>query len=117
MTLCSRPLILFVICRLATLTTQIDIQMTWTRLPEMWQSGQDVREVVTASFTNVSPGTCCKPHNNILPYLGYITDSTLRVDGLQIEQFAAGWAATGEHHVDIVNCTGAPVARFHGPGQ
>ena len=117
MVACPQSLILLVASCLVRLTTQVNIDMIWWRLPEGWQDAQEAREVVTASWEDVAPGTCCKPHHSVLPYLGYLTKSILRVDGLQIQQFAAGWAATGEYNVDIVNCSGSPVARFFGPGQ
>ena len=114
---CPQSLVLLFVSCFVQLTTQVNIEMTWSRLPEDWQDAQTPREVVTASWEDVAPGTCCKPHHSVLPYLGYLTESIIRVDGLRIQQFAAGWAATGEHHADIVNCEGSPVARFFGPGQ
>ena len=113
-----RPsLLLLIASYLIHQSTQVNIDMIWWRLPEDWQDATTPREVVTASWENVAPGTCVKPQHNVLPYLGYLTKSILRVDGLQMQQFAAGWAATGEHNADIVNCEGEPVARFFGPGQ
>ena len=74
-------------------------------------------DLVRATWPNVAPGTYCIPDRSALPFLGLMTDSVIQVTGLQIQQFAAGWPTTGPYHADIVNCTGEPVERFHGPGE
>ena len=90
--------------------------MTWSYYRRNDMSLESL-EILRATWPNVPPGTCCIPDRSALPFLGYIIDSTLHITGLQRQQFAAGWPATGPYHGDIVNCTGTPVDRFHGPGE
>ena len=108
--------IFFLLSSLTSLSFQVDIHMAWAyyRRDDM---SLDDHKFLRATWPNVPPGTCCIPDRSALPFLGYMTDSVLRVTGLQMQQFAAGWAATGQYHGDIVHCTGAPVDRFYGPGQ
>lgn len=114
---CPQSLVLLIVSFFVHLTIQVNIEMTWERYPEDWQDAQTPREVVSASWEDAEPGKCYKPHHSVLPYLGYLTHSIIRVDGLQLQQFAAGWGTAEEFNTDIPNCEGSPVARFFGPGQ
>ncbi|KAL8948160.1 MAG: hypothetical protein Q9222_005625 [Ikaeria aurantiellina] len=84
-------------------------------------------EYLGAQCTDIRPGVCCKPHPSIFTERHvFITDYALLVEGLLVDQFAAGWGvpwtpdtprALATPILDNVDCAGAPKARFHGPGD
>lgn len=78
------------------------------------------RDPVSAICLNISPGTCCKPHEGAIlpaPETLYDYDSSyVSFTGLQVQQLGAGFAATS-NDFEGIGCTGAPLIRLFGPSD
>lgn len=93
-------------------TVQVDINLAWMHLH------QDQRDPVLARCTDIPPGHCCKPNEEILLQGGETLFtyrwSDFSVSPLGINQFAAGFAATTAFY-DGIKCSDIPIARIFGP--
>lgn len=88
----------------------VDISINWFPAdPEDWE------HVVEARCTNIPPGECCKPQQEVLPSLEGIGSGLTTFSSLLENQFGAGWGAVGRAHSDISDCTGLPIFRIFGP--
>ena len=111
-------LVITLLLSFAITTTQVTIRLTWTCLIDGWVPIPRI-----AQCTDLPPGECCKPHPDFFSDHDPIRDSSISVTGLLFDQIAAGWSATWApvagtnfRNPDTIECSGAPVRRFFGPG-
>ncbi|KAL8727887.1 MAG: hypothetical protein Q9166_005764 [cf. Caloplaca sp. 2 TL-2023] len=96
-----------------TLTVQVDILLRW------WTVWHDVSLLphvpLEARCNNIQPGTCCKPQPGLLQVRPRkFSSGSTTFYGLRMQQFGAGWGATGPEYEDIPDCIGTPILRTMG---